>query len=58
MLQGGAHVFVCGDAHGMAPGVHEALHQVAITHGGMDRDGAEAFVQGLVDDKRYHRDVY
>ncbi len=57
-LQGGAHVFVCGDAHGMAPGVHEALHQVAITHGGMDRDGAEAFVQGLVDDKRYHRDVY
>jgi len=57
-LQGGAHVFVCGDAIGMAPGVHQALHDVAREHGGLGEEAAAAYVQGLVDEHRYHRDVY
>lgn len=57
-LQGGAHVYVCGDARHMAGDVHQALIDIAREQGHLDADGAEAFVQGLVDAKRYHRDVY
>lgn len=57
-LQGGAHVYVCGDAKGMAPGVRQALLDIARTHGSLDADGAESWFAGLVADHRYHRDVY
>jgi sulfite reductase (NADPH) flavoprotein alpha-component len=57
-LEGGAHVYVCGDAKGMAPGVHAALIQIAATHGGLAPEAAESWLQGLVLTKRYHRDVY
>ncbi|MFK7927676.1 MAG: sulfite reductase flavoprotein subunit alpha, partial [Myxococcota bacterium] len=57
-IEGGAHIFVCGDASGMAPGVDEALRDVAVTHGGMDAAQAKAYVKKLITDDRYHRDVY
>jgi len=57
-LQAGAHVYVCGDAKGMAPGVHRALLQIAREHGGLDPDGATAWLRGLEQAGRYHRDVY
>jgi sulfite reductase (NADPH) flavoprotein alpha-component len=57
-LQGGAHVYVCGDAKGMAPGVHAALLEIAREHGGLDADGADAWLRGLEAADRYHRDVY
>jgi len=57
-LDNGAHLFVCGDAIGMAPGVHQALHDIARAHGGLDEDAAAAWVEGLVQAGRYHRDVY
>lgn len=57
-LDGGAHVFVCGDAQSMAGDVHQTLIQIAQEQGGLDADAAQAYVQGLVDTKRYHRDVY
>lgn len=57
-LQGGAHVYVCGDAKGMAPGVHAALLELAQAHGGLDAEGAEAWLRGLEAAGRYHRDVY
>jgi sulfite reductase (NADPH) flavoprotein alpha-component len=57
-LEGGAHVYVCGDAEHMAPDVHEALVDVVAAHGGLDRDGAESYVRRLADDRRYLRDVY
>lgn len=57
-LERGAHVYVCGDALGMAPGVWEAFKAVAQDELGMDDDAAEAWLQGLVDDGRYHLDVY
>ncbi len=57
-LEGGASIYVCGDAERMAPDVHAALVDVVIAHGGHDRDGAEALLRALADDRRYLRDVY
>jgi len=57
-LKGGAHFYVCGDAHRMAKDVDAALHQVVREQGGMDADQAVAFVKQLKKDQRYQRDVY
>jgi sulfite reductase (NADPH) flavoprotein alpha-component len=57
-LRQGAYFYVCGDASRMAADVHEALHQVVMLGGGMDRDRAEVYVAELTEAKRYQRDVY
>jgi sulfite reductase (NADPH) flavoprotein alpha-component len=57
-LERGAAVYVCGDAKRMAPDVHAALVDIVASHGGFDRDGAEAYVRNLADAGRYLRDVY
>jgi sulfite reductase (NADPH) flavoprotein alpha-component len=57
-LEGGAHLYVCGDAERMAPDVHAALREVIGVHGGLDPEAAEAYLRRLGDDRRYLRDVY
>ncbi len=57
-LEGGASVYVCGDAERMAPDVHEALVDIVGQHGRLDREDAEAYVRRLADERRYLRDVY
>ena len=57
-IEGGAHLYVCGDAERMAPDVHAVLVDVVAEHGGLDRDAAEAYVRRLADERRYLRDVY
>jgi len=57
-LENGAYLYVCGDAERMAPDVNAALVDVVATHGGLDREGAEAYVRRLADERRYLRDVY
>jgi sulfite reductase (NADPH) flavoprotein alpha-component len=57
-LEGGACVYVCGDAEQMAPDVNAALIDVVAEHGGRSREDAEAYVRALADDRRYLRDVY
>ncbi|MCX5561399.1 bifunctional nitrate reductase/sulfite reductase flavoprotein subunit alpha [Streptomyces sp. NBC_00038] len=57
-LQDGAHFYVCGDASRMAKDVDRALRNIATVHGGLDEDGAAAYVKQLAADKRYVRDVY
>ncbi|MGW7440693.1 molybdopterin-dependent oxidoreductase [Streptomyces sp. NPDC054849] len=57
-LQEGAHFYVCGDATRMAKDVDQALRDIAVTHGGLDEDGAALYVKQLAADKRYVRDVY
>jgi sulfite reductase (NADPH) flavoprotein alpha-component len=57
-LEGGACLYVCGDAEHMAPDVHAALVDVVGAHGGLDRAAAEAYLRRLADDRRYLRDVY
>ncbi|QQR46629.1 assimilatory sulfite reductase (NADPH) flavoprotein subunit [Myxococcus xanthus] len=57
-LEGGAHLYVCGDAQRMAPDVHEALVDVVSTHGGKSREDAHAWLESLREQRRYLRDVY
>ena len=57
-LEGGAYVYVCGDADKMAPDVNGALIDIVAEHGGKSRDDAESYVRKLADDRRYLRDVY
>ncbi|MGN6521235.1 MAG: assimilatory sulfite reductase (NADPH) flavoprotein subunit [Dokdonella sp.] len=57
-LDGGAHLYVCGDATRMAKDVHAALVDVFVEQGGMDRERAEERLLQLAEDGRYARDVY
>ncbi len=57
-LEGGAHLYVCGDAERMAPDVHAALIEIVATHGGRSADDAAAYLGELAQAKRYARDVY
>jgi len=57
-LEGGAYVYVCGDADKMAPDVNAALIDIVAEHGGKSREDAESYVRRLADDRRYLRDVY
>jgi sulfite reductase (NADPH) flavoprotein alpha-component len=57
-LEGGAHLYVCGDAQRMAHDVHAALRDVLVTHGGRSLESAEAELTELAAARRYCRDVY
>lgn len=57
-LQEGAHVYVCGDASRMARDVENALLDIIRTHGGLDEDDADDYLNTLREDRRYQRDVY
>ncbi len=57
-INGGAHFYVCGDAHRMAKDVDAVLHQLIAGHGGMDPAAAADYVKQMKKDKRYQRDVY
>ncbi|HEX8826190.1 MAG TPA: assimilatory sulfite reductase (NADPH) flavoprotein subunit, partial [Archangium sp.] len=57
-LEGGAHLYVCGDAQRMAPDVNEALLDVIATHGGKSREDAKVHLDSLREQQRYLRDVY
>ncbi|RSM55043.1 reductase [Actinoplanes sp. ATCC 53533] len=57
-LRDGAHLYVCGDASRMARDVDAALRDIAITHGQLNPDEADAYLKHLVAGKRYARDVY
>ena len=57
-LKGGAHFYVCGDAHRMAKDVDAALHQVVAEQGSMEAAAAADYVKQLKKDKRDQRDVY
>jgi sulfite reductase (NADPH) flavoprotein alpha-component len=57
-LEGGAHLYVCGDATRMARDVHTALREVIVEHGGKNREEAEACLVQLASERRYSRDVY
>ncbi|MCP3097498.1 assimilatory sulfite reductase (NADPH) flavoprotein subunit [Myxococcus sp. K15C18031901] len=57
-LDGGASLYVCGDAKRMAPDVHAALVDIVATHGDRSREAAEDWLKALRDERRYLRDVY
>jgi sulfite reductase (NADPH) flavoprotein alpha-component len=57
-LDNGAYFYVCGDAKRMAGDVNLALHQIAVTRGGMDSAAATRYLVELARAGRYQRDVY
>lgn len=57
-IQGGAHVYVCGDATRMAKDVHQALLRIARDEGGLDDAQAKQWLDDLAAQGRYARDVY
>ena len=57
-LEGGAHLYVCGDAKNMAKDVEAALHQIVVEQGGLVSEAAADYVRRLRQEKRYQRDVY
>ena len=57
-LQGGAHLYVCGDATRMAKDVHQTLLRIAQDEGGLDETQAKQWLDDLAAQGRYARDVY
>ena len=57
-LQDGAHFYVCGNADPMAKDVDRAIREIVAEHGRLEPGAANAYVEALSADKRYHRDVY
>jgi sulfite reductase (NADPH) flavoprotein alpha-component len=57
-LDGGAHLYVCGDASHMAKDVHKALVDIVAEHSGRTAEDAEAWLSQLIQQGRYARDVY
>jgi sulfite reductase (NADPH) flavoprotein alpha-component len=57
-IQGGAHVYVCGDATRMARDVQQTLLRIAGKEGGLDETGARQWLDDLAAQGRYARDVY
>ncbi|TWI09488.1 assimilatory sulfite reductase (NADPH) flavoprotein subunit [Aerolutibacter ruishenii] len=57
-LEGGAHLYVCGDATRMAKDVHAALLALIAEHGGRSAEDAAEYLNALQAQGRYARDVY
>lgn len=57
-LQEGAHLYVCGDAERMAKDVDETLRALVARAGRMEAEAAHAYVNELIKNHRYVRDVY
>ncbi len=57
-LKDGAHVFLCGDASSLAPGVHGALLEILQQEAGIEPQAAAAYLAGLRRNRRHRIDVY
>jgi sulfite reductase (NADPH) flavoprotein alpha-component len=57
-IQGGAALYICGDASAMARDVNAMLLRIASDQGGLDAQSAQAWLDRLRRDGRYLRDVY
>ena len=57
-LESGAHIYVCGDMNHMAKDVHQALIDVIANQSERTEDEASAWLDQLIAEKRYQRDIY
>ncbi len=57
-IDGGAHLYVCGDATRMAKDVHQTLIEILAQARGSTHDEAESELESLSEQGRYARDVY
>ncbi|PKK72650.1 hypothetical protein RhiirC2_679852 [Rhizophagus irregularis] len=56
--QKNAMIFVCGDAQGMAKGVNDALADILVEHGKIQKSDALKILTQWISDKRYLRDLW
>jgi sulfite reductase (NADPH) flavoprotein alpha-component len=56
-LREGAHLYVCGGIE-MEQAVRQSLQEIIQVQGGLDEEGAIAYVEALRDQGRYQKDVY
>jgi sulfite reductase (NADPH) flavoprotein alpha-component len=54
----GGYFFICGDAKRMAKDVHETLIKIVAEHSGCSTEKAQEYLQNMVKQGRYCRDVY
>lgn len=57
-LEKGAYIYICGDASRMAADVDKAIRQVIVEHGKMSDEDADTYMDTLISEHRYQRDVY
>jgi sulfite reductase (NADPH) flavoprotein alpha-component len=57
-IEGGAHLYVCGDASRMAPDVEAALIRIGMQQGHLSESAAADWLRRLMREGRYVRDVY
>ncbi|GFZ92097.1 assimilatory sulfite reductase (NADPH) flavoprotein subunit [Dyella caseinilytica] len=57
-LDSGAHLYVCGDATRMAKDVHKTLIDIVAEHSARTAEDAETWLNQLIQQGRYARDVY
>ena len=57
-LEAGAQVFLCGDGRYMAPAVRDTLIRLWAAQTGGDHAGGSAWLEGLIEDGRFHQDVF
>lgn len=57
-LEEGAYIYICGDASRMAADVDKAIREVIAEQAGVDAEGVNAYMDKLVAEHRYQRDVY
>lgn len=57
-LSKGAYIYICGDASRMAADVDKAIREVIAQYGNVDEAGANNYMDELVKQHRYQRDVY
>ena len=58
LLDSDAQVFVCGDGRHMAPAVRDTLIGICAARRGIDHDAASQWLEQMIEDGRYHQDVY
>ena len=57
-LESGAHLYICGDMNHMAKDVHQALIEVIEQQSDRTLEEASDWLDQLITDKRYQRDIY
>jgi len=57
-LEQGAYIYICGDASRMAADVDSAIRKVIGKFGHLDDAGVDTYMDRLVAEHRYQRDVY
>ena len=57
-IDAGAHIFLCGDGKFMAPAVRDTLIRIRMQQDGVEHAQASDWLNDLIEDGRFHQDVF